>query len=235
MEIEVSNVSVHYAGAQALRAVSLEVSAGSLVAIIGSNGAGKTTLLRAISGLKEVGSGDILVLGQRINGKRPDQIARLGLAHCPERGKVFHGMTVKENLMAGAFLRNNQAEKKADLEWVFGLFPKLKERINQKGGTLSGGEQQMLAIGRALMSRPKVMMFDEPSLGLSPIMADAVMGKIKELRSQGLSILLVEQNSTLALSICDRAYVLESGAITLQGTGQELLNNDMVRKAYLGM
>ena len=232
--LEIKDLHVSYGGIQALRGVSLNVPDGKIVTLIGANGAGKSTLMRTISGLVKAQSGSILWNGQELLGKPIDQIVASGIAMSPEGRRVFADLTVLENLKIGAYLRKDKAETEKDLEWVYSLFPRLKERRNQKAGTLSGGEQQMLAMGRALMSHPKTILMDEPSMGLSPKLVKEIFSIIRKLHEQGITILLVEQNAKMALSIADRAYVLETGRITMEGDAKELLNNEQVRKAYLG-
>ena len=233
MLLSVNDIHVYYGAIHAVKGVSLEVNEGEVVTLIGANGAGKSTVLNTISGLLRAKSGTIDFMGTPINTMAPNKIVQLGLAQCPEGRRVFAHMTVEENLEMGAFTRAN-ATVEPGLEKVYELFPRLKERRRQVAGTLSGGEQQMLAISRALMSKPKLMMLDEPSMGLAPILVDQVFDIIKELHSAGTTILLVEQNARKALQIADRAYVLETGSITLSGTGAELAKSDEVRKAYLG-
>lgn len=232
--LEIKDLHVSYGGIQALRGVSLNVPDGKIVTLIGANGAGKSTLMRTISGLVKAQSGSILWNGQELLGKPIDQIVASGIAMSPEGRRVFADLTVLENLKIGAYLRKDKAETEKDLEWVYSLFPRLRERSWQSAGTLSGGEQQMLAMSRALMSHPKLMMLDEPSMGLAPILVDQIFDIIKELHKAGTTILLVEQNARKALQIADRAYVLETGSITLSGTGAELASSDAVKKAYLG-
>ena len=232
--LKIDNLHVSYGGIRALRGISLEVPDGKIVTLIGANGAGKSTTLRTISGLVKADSGSITYDGQELLGQPIFKILEKGIAMVPEGRRVFTNLTVLENLKIGAYLRNDKAQIEKDLDWVYELFPRLKERSWQAGGTLSGGEQQMLAMGRALMSRPKLLMLDEPSMGLAPILVEQVFEIIKELHKAGTTILLVEQNAEMALSIADRAYVLETGRITLSGTGRELAASEMVRKAYLG-
>ncbi len=234
MLLEVKDLWVHYDRIEAVKGVSLQVEEGTTVAFIGANGAGKTTILRTVSGLKRPTAGEIRFHGQHIEGKDAEDIVKLGMAHCPEGRRVFPFMTVLENLQMGAFRRTDEAEIKNDLEEIYLTFPKLKERVKQKAGTLSGGEQQMLAIARALLSKPKLLLLDEPSLGLSPIMVQHVAHIITQIRQMGIGILLVEQNSVMALRLADRAYVLEIGKIVLQGIAGELLHNPRVKEAYLG-
>src|SRR4051794_3947049 len=218
----------------ALRGISLQVKAGQLVALIGANGAGKSTTLRAISGLVAPRSGSMLFEGKDIAGAKPPRVVGFGIAHCPEGRRVFPHMTVEENLDMGAYLRNSSAEISTDRDRIYGEFPRLAERRKQAAGTLSGGEQQMLAIGRALMSRPRLIMFDEPSLGLAPNIVERTFAIIRAIRDAGTTVLLVEQNAFAALQMCDYAYLLEAGSLGLQGTGQQLLTDGHVRKAYLG-
>jgi len=232
--LEIKDLHVSYGGIQALRGVSLNVPDGKIVTLIGANGAGKSTLMRTISGLVKAQSGSILWNGQELLGKPIDQIVASGIAMSPEGRRVFADLTVLENLKIGAYLRKDKAETEKDLEWVYSLFPRLKERSWQSAGTLSGGEQQMLAMGRGLMANPKLLMLDEPSMGLAPILVEQIFEIIQALHEAGTTILLVEQNAQMALSIATRAYVLETGHVTLTGTGEELLHNDDVRKAYLG-
>ena len=232
--LKVDNINVFYGNIHAVKDVSFEVNEGEIVTLIGANGAGKSTLMRTISGLVKAQSGSILWNGQEILGKPIDQIVASGIAMSPEGRRVFADLTVLENLKIGAYLRKDKAETEKDLQWVFKLFPRLEERSWQSAGTLSGGEQQMLAMSRALMSHPKLMMLDEPSMGLAPILVDQIFDIIKELHKAGTTILLVEQNARKALQIADRAYVLETGSITLSGTGAELASSDAVKKAYLG-
>lgn len=232
--LEIKDLHVSYGGIQALRGVSLNVPDGKIVTLIGANGAGKSTLMRTISGLVKAQSGSILWNGQELLGKPIDQIVASGIAMSPEGRRVFADLTVLENLKIGAYLRKDKAETEKDLEWVYSLFPRLKERSWQSAGTLSGGEQQMLAVGRALMGKPKMILMDEPSMGLSPLLVKEIFAIIQEVNKQGITILLVEQNAKMALAISDRAYVLETGTITLSGDAQELLNDARVKKAYLG-
>ena len=232
--LEIKDLHVSYGGIQALRGVSLNVPDGKIVTLIGANGAGKSTLMRTISGLVKAQSGSILWNGQEILGKPIDQIVASGIAMSPEGRRVFADLTVVENLKIGAYLRKDKAETEKDLEWVYSLFPRLKERSWQSAGTLSGGEQQMLAVGRALMGKPKMILMDEPSMGLSPLLVKEIFEIIKEVNKQGITILLVEQNAKMALAISDRAYVLETGTITIEGDAQQLLNDPRVKKAYLG-
>jgi branched-chain amino acid transport system ATP-binding protein len=232
--LKVSNVLVGYGGIQAVKGVSLEVREGELVSLIGSNGAGKTTTMKAITGLLPLGGGHIELAGKTIDGQGPWDLVQQGLAMVPEGRGVFTRMTIVENLQMGAYIRDDNAAIAEDIERVFTTFPRLKERRDQLAGTMSGGEQQMLAMGRALMSRPKVLLLDEPSMGLSPIMVDKIFEVIQEVSAQGVTILLVEQNASRALQIADRGYVMESGLITLSGDAHEMLHDPKVREAYLG-
>jgi branched-chain amino acid transport system ATP-binding protein len=232
--LKVSDLKVGYGGIQAVKGVSLEVREGELVSLIGSNGAGKTTTMKAITGLLPLGSGHIELAGKTIDGQGPWDLVQQGLAMVPEGRGVFTRMTIVENLQMGAYIRDDHAAIAEDIERVFTTFPRLKERRDQLAGTMSGGEQQMLAMGRALMSRPKVLLLDEPSMGLSPIMVDKIFEVIQEVSAQGVTILLVEQNASRALQIADRGYVMESGLITLSGDAHEMLHDPKVREAYLG-
>jgi len=231
--LEVKDLKVAYGKILAVKKISFLVEEGQVVTLIGTNGAGKTTTLRTISGLIRPASGEILFQGKRIDAVPAHQIVALGVAHSPEGRKIFPKMTVEENLLLGAFSRNDGGIKK-DLDDAYDLFPVLGERRRQQAGTFSGGEQQMLAMGRAMMSRPKLLMLDEPSMGLSPLMMKVIIATVRKLQSQGTTILLVEQNAQAALSLADHGYVLEVGKIVIQGTGKALLVNDAVRKAYLG-
>ena len=230
--LKVDDIHVYYGAIHAVKGVSFEVHPGEIVALIGANGAGKSTILKTVSGLMHPRSGSITFMDKDISHAEGHKQVRQGLAHVPEGRRIFLQMSVQENLDMGAFTQKKVS--KEDLDMVFGLFPRLKERRNQVAGTLSGGEQQMLAMSRALMSHPKLMMLDEPSMGLAPILVDQIFDIIKDLHKAGTTILLVEQNASKALEIADRAYVLETGAITLSGTGAELAQSDEVRKAYLG-
>lgn len=232
--LKVSGLKVGYGGIQAVKGVDFEVREGELVSLIGSNGAGKTTTMKAITGILPFKEGDIEYLGHSIKGKGSWDLVEQGLAMVPEGRGVFTRMTILENLAMGAYIRNDKAEIAADVEKVFGIFPRLKERKDQLAGTMSGGEQQMLAMGRALMSRPKVLLLDEPSMGLSPIMVDKIFEVIKEVSSQGVTVLLVEQNASRALGIADRGYVMDSGLITMSGDAKAMLSDPKVRAAYLG-
>ena len=230
--LKIDNIHVYYGAIHAIKGVSFEVNEGEIVALIGANGAGKSTILKTVSGLMHPRSGSISFMGQDITHTDAYKLVRHGLSHVPEGRRIFQQMSVQENLEMGAFTRKNVS--KEDLEMVYGLFPRLKERRNQVAGTLSGGEQQMLAMSRALMSHPKLIMLDEPSMGLAPILVDQIFDMIQQLHNTGTTILLVEQNASKALQIADRAYVLETGNVTLSGTGAELAMSDDVRKAYLG-
>ena len=232
--LKVSDVKVGYGGIQAVKGVSLEVREGELVSLIGSNGAGKTTTMKAITGLLPLGGGYIELAGKAIDGQGAWDLVQQGLAMVPEGRGVFTRMTIVENLQMGAYIRDDNAAIADDIERVFTTFPRLKERRDQLAGTMSGGEQQMLAMGRALMSRPKVLLLDEPSMGLSPIMVDKIFEVIQEVSAQGVTIVLVEQNASRALQIADRAYVMESGLITLSGDAHDMLHDPKVREAYLG-
>ncbi len=232
--LSIKDLHVSYGGIKALRGIDVQVPDGKIVTLIGANGAGKSTLLRTISGLVKAESGSIDFDGTELIGMKIDRICSQGIALSPEGRHVFADLTVKENLNIGAYLRKNKAEIQKDLEWVYSLFPRLEERSWQYAGTLSGGEQQMLAVGRALMSRPKVLMLDEPSLGLAPLIVQQIFDIIKEINQAGVTILLIEQNANMALKVADKAYVLETGSIVLEGSGEELLQNESVREAYLG-
>jgi branched-chain amino acid transport system ATP-binding protein len=233
--LELRNVDVFYGRVQALRGVSLSVGQAEIVALIGSNGAGKTTTLRLISGLNRATRGEVLLRGQPINQFGAEKIARLGIGHAPEGRRLFPRMTVRENLDMGAYARRDRAGIKRDFERVYTLFPRLLERRSQLAGSLSGGEQQMVAIGRALMGNPSLLLLDEPSLGLSPLLVDAIFEVIREINAKGTTILLIEQNALLALHTASRGYVLETGTLALSGTSQELLNSADVQRAYLGV
>jgi branched-chain amino acid transport system ATP-binding protein len=234
MLLEINNVHVHYHKVAALKGIDMEVPDDGIVTIIGANGAGKSTTLRAISGLVGISKGEIVFAGERIDGLPPEKIVALGIAHVPEGRRVFPSLTVEENLRTGAFLRSDKAEIYKDLDEVFQHFPRLKERRKQWARSLSGGEQQMLAIGRALMSRPKMLVLDEPSMGLSPVMVQEIARIVRDIVSRGVPVVLVEQNAELALRIARFAYVLETGSIALQGPAHELHDNAHVRRAYLG-
>ena len=230
--LSIRDLKVNYGGIEAVKGISFDVPQGDIVTLIGANGAGKSSTLRAIAGLVEPSSGGIFFQGEEITGKDPTSIVKRGITLVPEGRRVFADLTVLENLRVGAYLRKDDLS--ADIEMVYGLFPRLKERSWQLAGTLSGGEQQMLAVGRALMSRPKVMMMDEPSLGLAPLVVRDIFSIIKRINEQGVTILLIEQNANMALKTANTGYVLETGRITLNGPGRELLVNEQVKKAYLG-
>lgn len=232
--LKVENLSVHYGVIEAVKNVSFEVNEGEVVTLIGANGAGKTSILRTISGLVRPSSGTISFLGNEIQKVPPRKIVADGLSQVPEGRHVFAGLTVMENLEMGAFLRNNREENQANLKKIFARFPRLEERKNQDAATLSGGEQQMLAMGRALMSQPKLLLLDEPSMGLAPIFIQEIFDIIQDIQKQGTTVLLIEQNANKALAIADRGYVLETGKVVLSGTGKELLASEEVKKAYLG-
>ena len=232
--LKIENLQVAYGGIQALRAISLEVPDGKHATLIGANGAGKSTTLRTISGLVKAKGGSIRYNDTELVGKPITSIIETGIIHVPEGRRVFPDMTVLENLKIGAYLRNDKDGIERDIRWVYELFPRLEERNWQLAGTLSGGEQQMLAVGRGLMARPKVLMMDEPSLGLAPIIVQGIFDIIREINRQGVTILLIEQNANMALKIADYAYVMETGRITMTGTGAELLENEAVKEAYLG-
>ncbi len=232
--LSVKDLQVHYGAIHALRGISLEVPEGKVVALIGANGAGKTTTLRAISRMLRVSAGSVRFRGEELTRLQPHEIVARGLAHAPEGRGIFLNLTLRENLELGAFLRTDGDGIKADLEKCFTLFPILKERIDQVSGTLSGGEQQMLAVARALMSRPQLLLLDEPSLGLAPQVVERIFQVLREVSASGVSLLLVEQNAHKALQIAHQAYVLETGEVVMKGTGQELLASPEVRKAYLG-
>jgi len=233
--VELREIDVFYGRVNALRKVSMEVREGEIVALIGSNGAGKTTTLRTISGLIGPRSGEVRLFGKPTRGLGAEKIARLGVGHAPEGRRLFPRMTVRENLDMGAYTRSDRAGMRADLERVFTLFPRLRERAAQLAGSLSGGEQQMVAIGRALMSNPKVLMLDEPSLGLAPILVDAIFEVIREINAKGTTILLIEQNALLALKTAVRGYVLETGSVALSGPAGDLIASPDIQRAYLGM
>ena len=230
--LEISNLSVAYGGIQAVKDISFAVPKGKIITLIGANGAGKSSTLRAIVGLEKPAQGSIRFQGEELSGLSTDAIVEKGITLVPEGRRVFPNLTVQENLKIGAYMRKDDLT--ADIDWVCQLFPRLKERSWQKAGTLSGGEQQMLAIGRALMSKPSVIMMDEPSLGLAPIIVQGVFDIISEINKQGVTILLVEQNANMALKAADQAYVMETGTITMEGSGAELLENDQIKAAYLG-
>ncbi|MEY2524868.1 MAG: branched-chain amino acid transport system ATP-binding protein [Ilumatobacteraceae bacterium] len=232
--LTVDEIHVFYGNIAAVKGISLTVYPGEIVTLIGGNGAGKSTTMRTISGLLKPKRGEIHFEGERVSGLKGHEVAQRGIAQSPEGRRIFPRMTVTENLELGAFLRNDKAGIAADMDRVFELFPRLKERLVQKSGTLSGGEQQMLAMGRALMASPKLLLLDEPSMGLAPVLVDSVFETIRKVNEQGTTVLLVEQNALVALNIADHAYVLETGLITLEGPAKELAHNDEVRKAYLG-
>jgi len=233
--LTIENLSVHYGAIQALRGVSIAVEPGEIVTLIGANGAGKSTTLRAVSGLVKPSGGKITFDGRDLAGFAPHKILRLGLAQVPEGRGIFPNLTVDENLDLGAFVRTNRKEVEGDRERVFTLFPRLKERIDQRAGTLSGGEQQMLAIGRALLARPRLLLLDEPSLGLAPQLVQTIFKIIREINASGTTIFLVEQNAHMALRVAHRAYVLEVGAVVMSGDAKQLAASDDVKKAYLGI
>jgi branched-chain amino acid transport system ATP-binding protein len=232
--LKIDNLEVAYGNIRAIKGISLAVNQGEIVTLIGSNGAGKSTTLRAISGILKPKSGSITFNGERIEGVEGHDIVAKGICQSPEGRRIFPKMSVDENLDLGAFLRNDKAGIAADRERVLDLFPKLRERIDQKAGTMSGGEQQMLAVGRALMGAPKLLLLDEPSMGLAPVLVDMIFETIEKINKQGTTILLVEQNALAALNVADRAYVLESGSIKMSGKAADLISNDEVTKAYLG-
>ncbi len=232
--LKVTGLKVSYGGIQAVKGVDFEVREGELVSLIGSNGAGKTTTMKAITGTLPIAGGDIEYLGQSIRGQGPWDLVKQGLAMVPEGRGVFTRMSIIENLQMGAYIRDDKEGIEADIEKMFAIFPRLKERRDQLAGTMSGGEQQMLAMGRALMSRPKVLLMDEPSMGLSPIMVDKIFEVVRDVFAQGVTVLLVEQNASRALSIANRGYVMESGIITMTGDAKQMLNDPKVRAAYLG-
>ena len=232
--LQVKNLKVAYGGIQAVKGVDFEVREGELVSLIGSNGAGKTTTMKAITGTLPINDGDIEYLGESIKGKGAWDLVKKGLVMVPEGRGVFARMTITENLLMGAYIRSDKAGIASDVEKMFTIFPRLRERKDQLAGTMSGGEQQMLAMGRALMSRPRVLLLDEPSMGLSPIMVDKIFEVVKDVYAQGVTIVLVEQNASRALQIADRGYVMESGLITMSGDARQMLDDPKVRAAYLG-
>ena len=232
--LEIKDLEVHYGVIKAIKGVSFNVEEGEVIALIGANGAGKTTILHTITGLLKPSAGSVLFNGNDITKTPAHNIVRMGMAHVPEGRRVFANLSVLQNLKLGAYTRKDNAEIDKNLEMVFGRFPRLKERQNQISGTLSGGEQQMLAMGRALMSNPRIILMDEPSMGLSPIFVNEIFDIIKAVKADGTTVLLVEQNAKKALSIADRGYVLETGNIVLSGPASDLLNNDDIKKAYLG-
>ncbi len=230
--LSIKDLQVHYGGIEAVKGVSFDVSEGEIVTLIGANGAGKSSVLRSIAGLVKPSGGSITFCGDNITGRDSTVIVKRGITLVPEGRKIFPNLTVLENLKIGAYMRSDDISE--DIQWVYDLFPRLRERSWQAGGTLSGGEQQMLAVGRALMARPKLIMMDEPSLGLAPLVVRDIFEIIRQINRQGVSILLIEQNANMALKVADSAYVMETGCITLSGAGRELLNNEAVKKAYLG-
>ena len=230
--LEIKNLSVAYGGIEAIKDISFDVEDGKIVTLIGSNGAGKSSTLRAIAGIVKAKAGEVLFEGENILGLSPDQIVKRGITLVPEGRHVFPNLTVLENLKIGAYLRKDNLD--SDIEYVYSLFPRLKERSWQLAGTLSGGEQQMLAVGRALMARPKLIMMDEPSLGLAPLVVQGIFDIIRTINEQGITVLLIEQNANMALKAADSAFVMQTGEITMSGTGAELLANDEVKEAYLG-
>lgn len=232
--LKINDIDVYYGNIHALKGVSLDINQGEIVTLIGANGAGKSTLLKTISGLLKPKKGEILFEGKAIGGKVAQSIVKLGLSHVPEGRRVFSNMSVEENLELGAYLRNDKQGIREDFEKVYQLFPRLHERKKQLSGTLSGGEQQMLAMGRALMARPKLLLLDEPSMGLAPLLVKTIFKIIQEINQTGTTILLIEQNANMALSIADRAYVIETGKIVASGSSQELNQSDQIKMAYLG-
>ena len=232
--LEVDGIETYYGNIRALNGISLTVNEGEVVTLIGSNGAGKTTTLRTISGILKPRRGQVRLVGKRIDNIPAQKLVRMGIAHSPEGRRIFSRMTVHENLEMGAYSRNDTAGIASDRERVLTIFPRLRERLTQKGGTLSGGEQQMLAIGRALMSKPRILLLDEPSMGLSPILVETIFQIIRDINKLGTTILLVEQNALLALQVANRGYVLQTGTIVMEDTGPNLLKSELVRKAYLG-
>ena len=230
--LSIKDLQVHYGGIEAVKGISFDVSEGEIVTLIGANGAGKSSVLRSIAGLVKPSGGSITFCGDNITGRDSTVIVKRGITLVPEGRKIFPNLTVLENLKIGAYMRSDDISE--DIQWVYDLFPRLRERSWQAGGTLSGGEQQMLAVGRALMARPKLIMMDEPSLGLAPLVVRDIFEIIRQINRQGVSILLIEQNANMALKVADSAYVMETGCITLSGAGRELLNNEAGKKAYLG-
>ena len=230
--LSIKDLQVHYGGIEAVKGISFDVSEGEIVTLIGANGAGKSSVLRSIAGLVKPSGGSITFCGDNITGRDSTVIVKRGITLVPEGRKIFPNLTVLENLKIGAYMRSDDISE--DIQWVYDLFPRLRERSWQAGGTLSGGEQQMLAVGRALMARPKLIMMDEPSRGLAPLVVRDIFEIIRQINRQGVSILLIEQNANMALKVADSAYVMETGCITLSGAGRELLNNEAVKKAYLG-
>jgi len=232
--LTINNLNVYYGGIHALKGINIDVKENKIISLIGANGAGKSTALKSIMGLVNAKEGSILYKGENITNKNTKNIVSKGIVLVPEGRRIFPNLTVEENLLLGAYIRKDKEEIKKDMEWVYTLFPRLKERNWQKGGTMSGGEQQMLAVGRSLMTRPKLLMMDEPSLGLAPLIVKDIFEIIKQIHSEGVTILLIEQNAKAALQIADYGYVLETGKVVLEGKGSELLNNEEIRKAYLG-
>ncbi len=230
--LEIKNLSVHFGGIKAVDGISMDIPEGKIITLIGANGAGKSTILRSVSGIVKPQGGEILFGGESLIGKTPDAIVNRGITLVPEGRRVFSNLTVLENLKIGAYLRKDKLDN--DIEYIYSLFPRLKERYWQLAGTLSGGEQQMLAVGRALMSKPRLIMMDEPSLGLAPLVVKDIFEIIKTINKSGITVLLNEQNANMALKIADLGYVIETGRITLTGTGTELLSNELVKEAYLG-
>ena len=230
--LSIKDLQVHYGGIEAVKGISFDVSEGEIVTLIGANGAGKSSVLRSIAGLVKPSGGSITFCGDNITGRDSTVIVKRGITLVPEGRKIFPNLTVLENLKIGAYMRSDDISE--DIQWVYDLFPRLRERSWQAGGTLSGGEQQMLAVGRALMARPKLIMMDEPSLGLAPLVVRDIFEIIRQINRQGVAILLIEQNANMALKVADSAYVMETGCITLSGAGRDLLNNEAVKKAYLG-
>ena len=233
--LEIDNIKVRYSGLPVLHGVSLHVDPGETVCAVGANGAGKSTLLRAVMGSQHAFEGSILFMGQEIQRLRTEEIVRMGIVYIPEERMLFQPLSVEENIMLGAYILNDKKEVQKNLEFVYNLFPRLRERRDQAASTLSGGEQQMVAIGRGMVSRPKLLMLDEPSLGLAPLLVDEVLDTVKQLKQEGISILLVEQKVREALDLADRGYVLQTGRVTGEGKGKELLETDMIRKAILGI
>jgi branched-chain amino acid transport system ATP-binding protein len=233
--LKIKDLYVNYGGIKALQGINIDVPEGKIITLIGGNGAGKSTTLRTAIGLVKPASGKILYNGEDLTGQKTMEIVKKGMALVPEGRRVFANLTVMENLVLGSYSRKDKEEIETDQEKVFAIFPRLKERLKQKAGTLSGGEQQMLALGRAIMTKPKLLMMDEPSLGLAPLIVKGIFNVIKEINSLGVTILLIEQNAKAALEVADFGYVLETGKIVLEGTGTDLLNNDDVKKAYLGI
>lgn len=233
--LEIDNIKVRYSGLPVLHGVSLHVDLGETVCVVGANGAGKSTLLRAVMGSQHAFEGSILFMDQEIQRLRTEEIVRMGIVYVPEERMLFQPLSVEENIMLGAYILNDKKEVQKNLEFVYNLFPRLRERRDQAASTLSGGEQQMVAIGRGMVSRPKLLMLDEPSLGLAPLLVDEVLDTVKQLKQEGISILLVEQKVREALDLADRGYILQTGRVTGEGKGKELLENDMIRKAILGI